>query len=295
MTIFVLIATIDEGLERVPNVLLPEEEGVRYVVSWQRTERRNDGMTDLRNHGFTESRIYGEVESELRERKDVVVTTMEGRGLCRNRNHAIEAALGCLSSPLEDAVFVIADDDERLMPEAFERLRKVYARYPKMDGALMRLRSTTDGAYFKSYPSSLVAYGRHPRSYYACSWEMTFRTRVWQTGIRFNEHFGLGSEMLCAGEEDVLLTDVLRKGLNVLIVPEDIGYTDPETTGTHLLDNKVLRSKGAVYGYQRSRFNAWLRSLREALALGWKCRTNPWSLFKEIWFGVNYIQRCKKD
>ena len=54
MRIFVLIATIDEGLERVPNVLLPEEEGVRYVVSWQRTERRNDGMTDLRNHGFTE-------------------------------------------------------------------------------------------------------------------------------------------------------------------------------------------------------------------------------------------------
>ena len=36
MNIYVLIATIDEGIHRVPSILLPEQEGVRYVVSWQR-------------------------------------------------------------------------------------------------------------------------------------------------------------------------------------------------------------------------------------------------------------------
>jgi hypothetical protein len=220
---------------------------------------------------------------------------MEGRGLCRNRNHAIETALTWLDHPLEDAIFIIADDDEQLIPEAFDHLRDIYKRYPKMDGALMRLRSSADGQYFKTYPPSLIAYGRHPRSYYPCSWEMTFRTRVWQMGLRFDERFGLGSELLCAGEEDVLLTDITRKGLNILIVPEDIGYTNPVTTGSHLLNPKMLRSKGAVYGYQYYLITAWLRSLREALSLGWKRKVNPWPIFSNILFGVNYIRSCKKD
>ncbi len=280
--IFVLIATIDEGICGVPEVLLPETAGVQYVVSWQRT--------NLRNHETTQLRNCGEVERLLKERKDVVVTEMEGRGLCRNRNHAIESALTLLTDGLEDAIFVIADDDERLMPEAFERLRVVYERYPKMDGALMRVRSSVDGQYFKTYPETPVVYGRHPRSYYACSWEMTFRTRVWQAGLRFDERFGLGSEMLCAGEEDVLLTDMLRKGLCVLVVPEDIGFTDPMTTGERLLDAHVLRSKGAVYGYQHSYVRALLRGGREALSLGVRQHVNPLLLFREILSGINYIR-----
>lgn len=268
-----LIATIDEGICEVPEVLLPETAGVLYVVSWQQT---GDGLFAL--------------PPILRTRGDVIVTTMEGRGLCRNRNHAIESALAHLTDGLEDAIFVIADDDERLMPEAFERLRAVYERYPKMDGALMRVRSSVDGQYFKSYPENPVVYGHHPRSYYACSWEMTFRTRVWQAGLRFDERFGLGSEMLCAGEEDVLLTDMLRKGLRVLVVPEDIGFTDPVTTGDRLLDARVLRSKGAVYGYQHSYVQALLRGGREALSLGVRQHVNPLPLFREIRRGIKYIR-----
>lgn len=227
----------------------------------------------------------------LRGRGDVTLTKMEGRGLSRNRNHAIATMLGLLKHPLEDAICVIADDDERLMPEAFERLHAIYERYPKMDGALMRLRSRTDGEYFKPYPKELTLYGHHPRSYYVCSWEMTFRARVWQAGIRFDERFGLGAEELCAGEEDVLLTDMLRKGLKVLIVPDDIGYTDPLTTGTRVLDERVLRSKGALYGYQHSLLEAVVRSMREALGIGVRQKVNPWHVMKELMYGINYIRR----
>ena len=219
------------------------------------------------------------------------MTTLEGRGLSRNRNHAIEIALQHLNNPLEDAIFVIADDDERLLPEAFSRLRAAYQRYPRMDAALWRLRNVTDGSYFKNYPSSVVAYGRHPRSYYPCSWEMTFRTRVWQMGLRFDERFGLGAEFLCSGEEDVLLTDMKRKGLNILIIPEDIGCTNPVTTGDRKLDSKVLRSKGALYGYRHSLFRAFMRSVREALSLSFRNHANPLRLFMRIWEGVTYIRQ----
>ncbi|MCR4995057.1 MAG: hypothetical protein K6A32_06750 [Bacteroidales bacterium] len=277
MKLYVLLSTIDERLAGVPNVLRPQEEGVRYVVSWQQTK--------------DEAVMEGPVKETLTwlgGRTDVAVTLLKGRGLCRNRNHAVEYALAWMDDPLEDAVFVIADDDEVFCEDAFKHIRAVYGRYPKLDGALFRLRSRLDGQYFKDYPAEAVAYGRHPRSYYACSWEMTFRARVWQTGIRFNEHFGLGSESLCAGEEEVLLTDVVRKGLHVLIVPEDIGSTEPVTTGSHELDAKVLRSKGAVYSYKMSGMPAFVRSAREALALGLKYRKNPWRLFVTIWSGRNH-------
>lgn len=256
-------------------MLLPEVEGVRYVVVWQR--QRAFDCEGWRN-GL--------------ERADVQVVEMDGKGLCRSRNRAIDVAMSSLHNPLEDAVFVIADDDERLVPEVFERLRAVYERYPKMDAALMRLRSSVSGEYFKTYPPKAVMYGRHPRSYYACSWEMTFRARVWHTGLRFDERFGLGSERLCAGEEEVLLTDMLRKGLRVLVVPEDIGFTDPHTTGDKVLDATVLRSKGAVYGYQYGWLRACARSVREAVGIAFRHRANVCGVFGNIWQGVKYIREC---
>lgn len=277
MKILVLISTIDDGLRHVPDNLLPSETNVWYVVCWQQTKS-------------SPSTAATEAAARLTTRADVRLTTLAGYGLCRNRNHAIATAISYLDHPMEDAIFVIADDDERLLPDAFDHLRAAYQRFPRMDGALWRLRSTADGQYLKQYPDDLVTYGRHPRSYYPSSVEMTFRTRVWQMGFRFDERFGLGSDYLCAGEEDVLLIDLLRKGLHVLIIPEMIGQTDQSTTGTHTLEPKVLRSKGAVYGYQRSFMGAVLRSLREALSIARHYKVNPLPLFRELWRGLKYIR-----
>ena len=37
MILELLICTINEGVRRVPNILLPQIENVRYLVSWQQT------------------------------------------------------------------------------------------------------------------------------------------------------------------------------------------------------------------------------------------------------------------
>ncbi|MCR5820624.1 MAG: hypothetical protein K6F94_06750 [Bacteroidaceae bacterium] len=299
MNIYVLISTIDDGIKAVLPMLLPEEEGVRYVISWQQSklpatpsvaESAASNMLSVPPAELAASNMLSVPPAELAARKDVTVASICGRGLCRNRNNAIETVLQMLSDPLEDAVCVIADDDERLVPEAFARIRKAYDANPKLDGALFRIRSSADGGYFKVYPDKSMAYGIHPRSYYPSSLEMTFRTRVWQTGIRFNERFGLASEQLCAGEEEVLLADILRKGLSVRIIPEDIGMTDPNTTGGRAMDEKMLRSKGAVYAYTHSIAWAFCRSWREALSLGWRHRQSPVTIFRNIWSGAKYIR-----
>lgn len=272
MKLFVLISTLGDGLQQVPGMLMPLQEDVHYVVVCQ--QKKTSDADHLQWTG----------------RNDVTFVEMDGIGLSRSRNRAIRVALELLDNPLDDAVFLIADDDEHFDPEAFGRIRDTYLKYPKLDAALFRMRSAVNNEYFKSYPSGLLNYNRRPRSYYPCSWELTLRSRILQAGIRFDERFGLGSATLCAGEEDVLLTDISRRGFNILIVPEDLGTTDPATTGDRVLDVKVLRSKGAVYGYQLTPFKAFVRSWREAISLSIRHRTSLWHVFRNIWYGVKYIR-----
>ena len=274
--IFVLICTIDEGIRRVGEILLALESGVRYVVSWQQTRGGLECPAVL-------------------QRPDVVVKRMEGKGLSRNRNHAISAALELLPDSLEDAVFVIADDDERLYPEAFQRIRNLFTHYPKLDVALWQMSSIEDGHLQKRYPKHMIDYRHRERSYYPSSVEMTFRSRVPLMGIRFDERFGLGSERLCAGEEEVFLFDALKRGLRVFVNPQVLCSTSAQTTGKRVLDVKVLRSKGAVYGYGHSLLWAFLRSAREAAGLAWRHRCHVAPVFDNIWYGVKYIRQCKSN
>lgn len=271
MKIFVIISTIDEGLRGVPQVMLPEEEGVKYVVVWQRT-----GIIETLKDTF------------VTERGDVVLETMEGKGLCRSRNRGIEVAMGLLADPLEDAVFVIADDDERLEPGVFQKLRTLYQENSRLDVALMRVR--TEDGWLKRYPAGRIDFRKRERWYYPSSVEMTFRSRVAVMGLRFDERFGLGSERLCAGEEEVFLGEAVKKGLRVQILPAVLASTSAQTTGRRVLDVKVLRSKGAVYGYQLPLWRALLRSLREAVGLAVRNKTRLMPIFSNIWYGVKYIR-----
>ena len=279
--IYVLISTIDDGICHIRNVLLPKADGVRYVVSWQQTKGKDaPAATD----GHTEA------VAELKARPDVVLTTLEGRGLCRNRNHAVQTAINLLEDPLQDAIFVLADDDESFLPDAFLRVRDIYERHARVDAILLRTRNKANSELLKRYPEQPIPYQERPRWYYPSSVELTFRARLWQTGIRFDERFGLGSPRLSAGEEEVFLADALDKGLNVMVFPSDLCATDPATTGSSPLDVKMLRSKGAVYGRLLSPWRAYLRAWREALSIALRHRHSFLPVFRNICYGIKYIR-----
>lgn len=226
----------------------------------------------------------------LDERKDVTLTTMTGRGLCRNRNHAIETAIGLLTDPLEDAIFVVADDDERFLPDAFARVREYFIRYARLDVALLRVRDRATSDYLKRYPPQAIRYADRPRWYYPSSVELAFRARLWHAGVRFDERFGLGSARLSSGEEEVFLADALALGLKVWVLPVELCETDADTTGRAALDVKALRSKGAVYGRLLPRWRAFFRALREAASLALHHHRSPVPIFRNIWYGFKYIR-----
>lgn len=255
-TLDILICTIDSGISKVPAMLLPQQEGTRYIVSMQCTSEDSNAF----------------IPDGLLSRTDVTVVTLEGRGLSRNRNNAIahSAADICL----------LADDDNRYTAARISALREAWRDNPDAD-ILTFQAETYDGAPLHAYPAP-----------YICSVEISFRrSSVMEHGIRFDERFGLGSPLLKAGEEDVFMSDAVRAGLNVKYIPKVIVATDATTTANGFLtDSKLQLTKGAVFCHVYGTAGALWRSIKEA---GWYLvhrHVNPFPILSNMIKGVWIFQ-----
>ena len=248
MILSILICTIDAGIEKVPSVLMSPTSEVNYVVSLQ----------------YTEERFLEMVPQELREREDVTVTTLEGRGLSRNRNNAIMHATG--------DVCLIADDDNRYKKEWVETILNAYKEHPEADIITFQAQNM-DGKPLHPYPTDFVS-----------SVEMTFKRNI---GIAFDERFGLGSKHLCAGEEQVFMKDARKAGKRIMYVAQCIVQTPANTTGTNFLHNKKMQiTKGATFRYVYGTADALWRSVKEA---GWYLvhkGANPLPIFYYMCKGI---------
>mgnify|MGYP002620112893 CR=1 FL=1 len=269
MTIDVLICTIDHGISSVPGVLLQPAEGVRYVVSMQ----------------YTAEKYLNEIPESLHARADVRVVTLAGRGLTLNRNHALDASTA--------DIVLIADDDERLLPDVFDKIRETYENHPEVDIALFQLNDIEDRP-FKTYPETVgpLSYADAcEEGYYPSSLEITMRGNVIRHGLRFNEHFGIGGQFPC-GEEDILLCDASRKGFHVMFFPEVIAQTIAGSTGTKFLTNSgVQRAKGAVFRYCHGKWNALWRITKETAYYLIHKGENPFPLFYNMYQGIRQVKR----
>lgn len=240
MTTDILICTIDQGIGRISDVLMPPIPQVHYVVSVQYT-----------------TAAPPKVEAAWTARQDVTLTFLAGRGLSRNRNNALAHATG--------DIVIFADDDCRYKPEYIENVQRAYDQHPEAD-AICFMTESYDGHPLKAYPDTALPYSQaRLQGYYPVSVEITFRRRALQSdgGLRFNESFGLGAP-LPAGEEDVLLADALRAGCAIWFVPMTLTRTDPVTTGDRFLqDTRLQQTKGAVFRHCFGLSSALWRTLKE--------------------------------
>lgn len=244
MTIDILICTIDDGVSGVSQVLMPPTPDVHYVVSMQHTRP------------LGECAEWGRALDVLRQRSDVTVTTLEGRGLSRNRNNALQHAAA--------DVIVIADDDCRYTPEAVAAIREAYEAY--LDADVLCFEAIGfDGRPLKHYPSKSMNYADACREGYSpASVELAFRRDCFgRYGVRFDERFGLGSEFP-ASEEFVLLHDIDQAGGCIFFVPQVIVSTDAATTGQRFLrDARLQVTKGAAFRRCYGVPSALWRTLKE--------------------------------
>lgn len=239
-------------------------DGVGYVVSMQ----------------YTDEKALEQIPDEIKTRKDVKLHLLKGKGLSKNRNAALDLA--------EADILVIADDDNRYKPEYIDRIRKAYSEH-KDAGIICFAAESYEGKPMKWYPAKAMPFDdAFSSGYYPASIEITMRNvNVKRVGVRFNEHFGLGSEQLCAGEEDVFLKDAKGKGIGILFVPSVIVQSDPQTTGINFIGNEKMQlTKGATFNYIFGRKNAIYRSLKEGLWWMVHRGANPVPIIRNMIKGV---------
>ena len=269
MKLNLLIATIDEGIERVAANLPAPFPGVGYIVSHQVTAEH-----------------FRVLPAELK-RPDVTVAVLEGRGLSRNRNKALQMADGDIA--------LLADDDAIYRPEHFERVFRVFKEAGGPDVACFKIDTPEGEPEYKDYspePYSLKEENRH----YISSLEIAFRIApVKEKNIRFDERFGLGSELIKSGEEAVFIFDCIRAGLKVCYIPAYVVEHAREST-TKVQDQyseERVVFKGA-YDARRYGWKSIPAALLDTVRLHRSLRTSdkrPTIYLRERLRGAIYILR----
>lgn len=211
-----------QGVDRVASNNYPSLPGVKWLISVQ---------TDPCEPGKTV------VPDTLADREDIEVIIHNDKGLSRNRNHALDFN--------SDTPYVlIGDDDVVYYKDGITRLIQTFKNHPEVD--IVCLQYLSQGKPAKLYSEKPFNLRRPPRGWYVSSIEIAFKRKIAER-VRFNEHLGIGSDCLIAGEETVWLHDALKAGYNGLAVPVVIGEHNNESTSERLkVSQDYLLAYGAV-------------------------------------------------
>lgn len=210
-----------EGIKRVEKMLLPPQDGVRYVVSWQEHEN-------------------APIPFSIGGRNDVEVFRLDVKGLSNNRNNSI--------SHCQADIVLVADDDLIYEPDAFNKIRSSFERNPSLDFATFRVNFNNEKHYPPNNTRLTVPF---PKNYWVSSVEIAFR-RNKLNDICFNPMVGLGAPVLIGGEDELYAIDAIRAGKNCLHIAEYICSHPHPSTGDRVNDG-ILKSNGflirTIYPY----------------------------------------------
>lgn len=269
MTLEILICSLNKGIVRVQDVLLPPREDVRYIVSYQ----------------YTDERYLDLIPKTLRQRDDVALFTYNGQGLSANRNLALDKATADL--------VMYADDDARLLPDTPDTVMKPFKETPGLDVAFF-CASTYTGKPLKNYPSDEFDMLSMPAQYTISALEMVCRRKRVQGHIRFDERFGLGTKFLTCGEEEVWLEDALRAKLKIRYFPKKIVETSTMLKKSLIyVDEGVQRSRGAIT-YHLCGNRAWWQCLCFAARSAKKGYCHFFPMWRHLAEGIRFMKRTSR-
>lgn len=265
MTLSILISTISiDGKSRLQPASLPEYRNVSYIIVWQ---------TPGQNHPAKVPDSF--------VRPDIRIIFSDSKGISRSRNIAIAAA--------ESDVCLIADDDITFLPEAFNNIIEAFSSDERLDIALFRIKGKK-----KSYPERRIRVnGKLPHGYWVTSPEIAFRRTSIQNKLRFREDFGLGAPYFTAAEESFWITDAMRLGLAIDIIPEEIVTHPRPSSGESCFGTNpgFPASQGAYIRYNHGFTNGIPRVFLFALRCYLRRQGAFWPTLKHALTGFT----CKTD
>lgn len=223
-----LITYKPEGIKRVCKMLLPPQDGVRYIVSWQAHED-------------------APIPEELLKRRDVEVHRFEGTGASKNRNNAIDH---CTAD-----IILFADDDLSYYLDSFHNIINTFEKNPDVDLATFR----SDHGDMSRFPQKACSLGRKlPKGYFVSAIEMAYR-RNSLGQLRCRPELGVASPRFQGGDDEIFLYDAVRQGYNCKFFPITICAHPHESTGIMSTMTKgALQASGVVIAL----VNPWTAVLR---------------------------------
>ena len=157
------------------------------------------------------------------------------RGLSVSRNLAVQYA--------EAKYCLISDDDEVFCDNLEETIVGAYERYPQADIIVFIM---------NNYPTKLGTKPRKLRKYdllRVSSWQISFRLSAIQNKVFFDPKLGAGTGN-GASEENKLLLDCYKKGMQIYYVPVEIASVAQEqSTWRSARDAKFFFNRGKTTRY----------------------------------------------
>lgn len=150
---------------------------------------------------------YIEVE---KENGNIRMISTTDRGLSKSRNLALDNS--------KADICIVADDDLIYEYNYLNIVRQAYKDYPAADIIAFSVPSTN-----QNRPTSELKEGKVDflHSMKLASFQITFKRQTFiENNIRFNELFGAGAKYTC-GEENILLTEALKKDLKIFYVEKN--------------------------------------------------------------------------
>lgn len=238
----IAVSTLGTGVERV--VIPPPHNDVCYLVVWQEPTPYTSAWMD---------------------RPDVSVLRMEGRGLSRSRNAALDA--------VTTQYVWLFDDDAVPFVEAglVLAMRARDKGWSVATGCVQ----TPEGLPFKRYPKEERAWTVWSAPKVSSIETIVDVAKLRLSADRFDESFGLGARWTM-GEEFVFLASVLRSGHKAFFVPVVLAIHPDESTGKDFGRDAVWQASSAALGQV---FGLWafpvrlVMALRKRRVLGWR---NVW-------------------
>lgn len=216
LSVEVMIATMNRS--EPPNVLaLLDESGDRPALL-------------AINQCTTQERLPDQLQPGVR------MLSFAERGLSRSRNRALD---NCRSD-----IGVIGDDDVTYLPNIVNTIRRAFTAFPDAAAVTFQYLESGSRAPIKQYGGT--SFRHSPRSIASVSSIEIALCPVRIQGVRFDERFGLGTD-LPIGEEGIFLSDLLKKGLSAYYWPEPICLHAGSGTGYLKWDLDTAFAKGAVF------------------------------------------------
>lgn len=180
---------------------------------------------------------FDSVERFRQNDRQVIYLNFAERGVGLNRNNSLMRATGDIVLFADDDM-VYSDDYEQVVLEAFEA-------QPDADVLIFNLKENGGSRYVitEKHRVGWLNYLRYGTARVAAR-----LSSVRLNGIAFNQCFGGGTQY-CHGEDNLFLTDCLKKGLKIYAVPAVIAELteERESSWNQGYGEKYLQDQGTLY------------------------------------------------